>query len=468
MTYHDFKYPVFLITLLFFVPLGIVACRIHKFFIYLTFACVILSTTFYASTEMTFFHKEWYKTVTWGFNVTLADLGLFVIFISMLLRRNEYPIRWFVPLTIPYTIYFIVAVISWTMTIGIELPNPLSKSNEDQIFQLWLYPLFEIWKIVRFYFATFVLINFVIDKNSIKVVISCFCLILIYLISLALSDRYVFKINSASAGMELHLFDVYVGVMGVFLFPFIFYTKSTFKKIVLSLFTISSLVGIVLSISRSGALAFFSAIIACLCFVIPRFISFKNLIVILFFALCALGIIIKASDTLYTRFNAEDVESSLEGRISLNDKAKEMALKYPFGVGPGNFAARYVIEYKKPGDEDINLAHNIFFNLGELGFPGLIAFLIIYIRIYQMTIMDLIRLRKHEFLYTIIIGCMGGLIMLLGQDLFHFISRHNSIALLMQIMTAYIARAYCDRERMIESYATFDSKISNKMQFDVY
>lgn len=448
------KYFIFFSALFFGVPVGILACRAYKSFMYVIFAIALFSTMFYYRTEITFFHQEWYKTATWGFNITLSDLCLLILFVTMLMRPAEYPIRWIVPLTGPFALYLIIGIMSWLFTIGQELPNPYHQEPGEETFQIGMYPLFEIWKIIRFFFAIFVLTNFVNDRKSLTVVLFCFSTMILILIFRALIERYLYKFHVVSGGMiQHHLFNVFIGMLGAFLFPFIFYYQSMLKKLFFSFLCLCALVGIILTISRAATLAFLASLVIASVVIIFRFYTARNLLIFAVIFLASLALFTKSADTLYSRFNVEEIESSISGRESLNDKAIQMALDHPFGVGLGNYSAFYVNHYFNEGDEPVSIAHNIFFlNLGEVGFAGLIAFCLIYLRLYQMLIFDFIRLWKTKLLMTVLIAALASLCVLQIQDLFHFSSRHNSLALIMQVMIAYISRIYYDKERMLASY----------------
>jgi O-antigen ligase len=130
---------------------------------------------------------------------------------------------------------------------------------------------------------------------------------------------------------------------------------------------------------------------------LPRYVTVKNMLLPVLGAVAAAAVLATAMDTLMSRFDA-DTEADLEYRGLYNAQARLMVGDKPFGVGMGNFSAYSWTRYAERVDPDLHPGtppHNIvYLTLGELGYPGLLAFALIWIRFYWLGIPLLIRMRR--------------------------------------------------------------------------
>ncbi len=399
-------------------------------------------------------HQEWYKTATYGFDITIPDLCTLVLFIIMIMRSREYRIRWYIPLTIPTAIFLLLAIISWLAIPQDRLSNPIQEGTADRYFLLSLFPLFGIFKVIKFFWIYWVLTNFLVLKDSLKTVIYSFALVVIYLTLISFFERYVqheFQINGY--GMGPNVVSVYIGAIGAFLFPFIFICKSNKKAFFYIFLVFCSFVVVILSVGRSALLGFVLASLVSWVMMITRNLNMRNIVFSIIMAVAAMGLTLKAIQTLRERWNEESIEFSIHDRLSLNLRAVEMANDYFWGVGLGNYPAWFAVKYSGVDQDPINIAHNIYFlTLGELGYLGLITLLCKHIRILQMLISDFVYNRRYILVFTVLVAVTGAWIVIFIQDMVHFTSLINQIAFLTHLMTAFIARIYMDKNWMREIY----------------
>ena len=73
------KYFLFVVLSFVILFIGIVGSLLHRSFMYLVFGVMILSTMYPDPTGITFFSREWFKTATWGYEITLIDLGMIIL-----------------------------------------------------------------------------------------------------------------------------------------------------------------------------------------------------------------------------------------------------------------------------------------------------------------------------------------------------------------------------------------------------
>lgn len=447
------------------IPLGVLACRIYKPFMYIFFGCLLLSLS-HPDWSISFISRETYKSATRGFEVHLADLFAIIIAIAMLQRRQEFHLKFFLPLTIPYLLYLLVSIISWFFIPdeNILFFGGLSKEQTSPFFEIKLYPWFEISKILRGMFIIWLSANFFQDVKAIKTWIITVAIFILYLTIRALIDRYVHHINRVAVYLQdPNIFNTLIGILGAFVCPFIFDSKKWYKSLFFAFLALCCFVDILLTISRSSLLGYTVALFLIMILSLYKFPSIRNI------TMCLVGLclgtlfLLKASGTLLERFGTESTLSDLGGRAAVNESGMQMAREHFFGVGLGNFMAydikRYALEVGV-----YNVAHNIWFlTLGEIGYIGLFIFLIIWARFYQMLFQSLflsnyIKEIDGYSTYSILLGILGSSIVMQFQNLYHFAYRTTCVFFTMQILTGLTIRIYLDlRKRRKEK----SSKKSN-------
>lgn len=438
------------------IPIGIVICQFYQRFMYVVFAAMLLSTLFYQKLSITFFSYEWYKTVTWGIEVTAFDIGCVILFVAMFLWPNIYKIRWVIPLTIPVALYLLIQLISWLNVDSWTLNNPLKsvdvgafekQTTRSENFDIGIFPLFEMFKTLRFYFTLWVITNFIINDKALKTVTFMFAVLVLATTAISFFERYIQSIHQVTGGMgQTHLLNVYTGIMGCYLFSLSFAEEKLIKKCLFLCLFLCTVLTIILTIGRTAliGLGISSAILIVLSLI--RFPTKLNLGMVILLCVASLLFLFKAHHSLIERFVLEDVSTTLEGRIDLNEVAMQMANNYPFGVGGGNFAAFYANSYLPSHAEPITLAHNIhYLNLAEYGYLGLFAFLLMQFRAVQILLTNIFHQWSHRKIIPYLIGILAGLMIIVMQDTFHFTSRHNALAALYLTLLAISSNIYLGR-----------------------
>lgn len=436
---------------------GVAACRANKNALYFFFLMMILFTGIEHG-SINFFSREYYRGATRGFEFHGSFLCAVVLAITMLLQTEQYKIRWFVPLTIPTLCFVCVGVISWitiTSIFGYETVNPHQLQSFDAYtptypsLEIGLYPAFEIAKILCGFFVFWVTINIFTHQNMIRIVLVAFCIAILYFTCFALIQRYVFGIYRASAFGDTNVLNSYIGMIGVFLIPFAFQTKKPSTSILLWMFIGLSFICIILTVSRSSLAGFVLAGGLVGLFSLTRFMSLRNVALPSFCAFIGVLLLIRASNTLIERFfYAEPIDVSLEGRELYIKEAISMARDHFFGIGPNNFSAFVSFQYAQEIDPNLSsgaLAHNVWYlTLGEYGWPGLIAFMILWIRFYQILLSSLFnkKLTQNPVIYATLLGILASSIVLQFQDYYHFAYRITPIFFLTQIIMGLTVKIY--------------------------
>jgi hypothetical protein len=405
------KYVIFTLCALLGVPVGILACVIIPALTRWVVILMVWATCVPMMVGINFASREFYRANTRGFEVTLADLCALVLAGTMLIKSRDVPIRWFPPLSVPTLLYLLVGVVSWLLT-GPSLPVP-----EEAIllpytqFEIGLYPLFELSKIVRGYVLFWVIVNYVRNEETAKNLLWGIAVTVVYMGYLTLSSRYLYGVNRVKATLgHPNTLATYMAMMGSFCFAFVLFFKSMLPSLFWGFLTLLSTLGVILTISRGGLAALIVGVWLNTMVLLPRHLNLKNLALILLSMLTAGAILAAALDTLAGRFVGEqNAADDMAYRGKYNDQAKLMARDHLFGVGLGNFSALSWSEYAVRVDPDLppgTPAHNNWFlTLGELGRLGVAALALFWMRFFYLVLPFYVRRNQGLLTALALAGC---------------------------------------------------------------
>lgn len=451
MTDAEIHLALFWIGSLIGIPLAVILGRLYQPFLYVIFGLLVVVTVKW-TWSITFFSHEEYRSATRGLEIQLADLLAIILAISMLLRPKEFRIRWLLPMMIPYFLFLLMGLITWFSVQGTVIPNTEADElmQKLRVFDLGIYPLFELSKVVRTIFLYWVTANFMAADESVNVLCLCIAGLLIYVTLGGLVHRYVFgEYRVSVAYLNVNDFNAYVGLLGAFLFPFAFSTKRWWLSIGVWALVGCGFVTIVLTVSRSSLAGYVFACAVVLFVSLLRYPSKRNFLMCCLAALCALSITVKAYNTLMERFSLASAASDLQFRYALNDIAVNMARDHPLGVGLGNYMAFSATQYATFSTEELRttIAHNMWYlTLGEMGWIGLLLLAVIWLRFFQMVLSGLFRARHSRLpnAFSVLLGALAASIVMQVQNLVHYSFRQTSVLFLMTIIMGAAARAYLD------------------------
>jgi len=407
----EIKYFVFIVAMLLGVPLGIAACSVRPALTKLVLCVLVWATCEPNMVGINFVSREFYRANTRGFEITLADLCALILLGFMLLKRQVYPIRWMPPLTLPTLGYLLVGVISWTLAgPSLAVPPEAVKVPYD-VFEVGLYPLFELLKIVRGYLLYWVIVNFIRDDKAARALLVAVAVTMLYMAYLTLSSRYLYGINRVQATLgHPNSLATYMAMLGSFAFAFVLQSPALWSSLAFGFLTLLCAVSVILTISRGGLGALFVGLWLNTMFLLPRHLSLKNMSLIVLSVLMAGMVLFAAMDTLMNRFAGEqDASADLAYRGLYNEQAKLMVKDRTFGVGLGNFSAWSWSRYAEQVDPDLppgTPAHNNWYlTLGELGIPGVIALAIFWSRYFLLAIPFYFRAQKSTLSTMAMASC---------------------------------------------------------------
>ncbi len=431
---------------------GVLVGRMQRRLLYLMFGLLVFSTVT-QSLSITFFPALAYKVATRGFFIHVSYLFAVILLISMILRPKEYKLKWTYPLLIPYILIILWSFLSWYYVFPDALPRVPGEYEEDTsvFFYIKLYPLFEIHQMLWGVFLILVVSNFVKDARSVYIAVYAVAIALILLMFAALFQRYGRGIYRVAFFDDINNFNSYLGMAGLFILPMAFAIRNTYVALLIWIATAAALISIILTVSRASLLAFMGigALIAIVCTV--RYCSYRNVFMLFLGCLMALGFIAKAANTLAERFTWEQAGADYEDRKKVYAAAVLMADEHFTGVGLGNFSAWNLSGYAdRVGAEEVSIAHNIWFlTLAEIGYIGLLFFILFWLRYLQMLTYVFYKFwgEKESVYFPLMLGVTGGLLFLHFQNLVHFTMRVGSIFILSQILIALTVRMYLDARR---------------------
>lgn len=443
----ELKYIIFFFILLIGVPVGTLACTLFRPVQKLVFIFMVWATSVPDLAGINFFSRELYRMNTRGIEVSIVDICALILFFTMLLNtKREHKFRWFPALTIPYLLYILISLISWSaVTPEFRVPDETHEwfakvgiSDFYQTFETKLYPAFTLSKMLRGGFIYLVVVNYIRTEEAIRTAMLAFLVTTLYVTMGSLVDRYIYGIYRVAFTLgHPNTLATYMAMMFTLMFGVVLQSHQTQAKesprdtvpvdhpatpagniasICRFIFTglstghqsrtwlayafATACAGgtVLLTLSRGGLAGMVWGSFMVICCLLYRFLTYKNLIVLTLGALLAALAILTAADSLTERFFREqDATADLEYRELYNKEARLMAKEHPFGVGMGNFSAwswrRYgdLVGIDTPGTP----AHNIWYlTLAEVGIPGLAAFAIYWLCYYAHTIKFLFQNRK--------------------------------------------------------------------------
>ena len=447
------KYLIFFVVLLVFVPIGIALSAQSRLTRDGVLVLMILCTCMPDLVGINFVSREFYRASTRGFEVSLSDLCALILFFTMLARKEYRPFHWLPPLTWPIFFYILVIFISWVQVSPHLLPVPLTGGGERlpfDWFEIKLYPLFELSKVVRGFFIYLVMVNYVRDERALRAFLAGLALTILYMTYVAVTDRYLYGINRVRASLgHPNSLATYMAMLGTVAFAACLQRESLVTGVTLAFLEVCCGVVVILTISRGGLAAMGLGICMLLLVLFHRHMTLKNFIIVLAGMVVAAGALGYAANTLVQRFfQSQDVGADLEYRSFYNNEARLMAHDFPLGVGMGNFSAYSWDRYATMVDTDKppgTPAHNVWYlNLGELGWPGVLAFGFFWLRFYMLSARFFVAKAKDEA-HAIAVGAVVATLVCHLQSMLQLGYRQSPMFfLLMMLMGVAMAVRYMD------------------------
>jgi hypothetical protein len=440
------------------IPLLIFAGLVVRPFKKILMAIMCFSLCYPEALSINLMSREGYRMATRGFELGLFDMCTIALFFIMVLQPREHRFRWFPPLTIAYGIYITFIIISWLQAPGsIPVPADVYDANTTDAYKFYnyfetgLYPLFELSKILRGGLTYLVVVNFLRDEERLRSLIGALLIVTFVITIEALIGRYIRGYHRISATLgHPNSLGTFMGMMGTFMFGVAIFRSTFLSSGTFAIATAGALVSVLLTISRGALSAMILGLWMDVSALFHRYLNFKNFTILFVGSLAVLGLFFMAADTLTSRFLVQqDAVSDIEYRGLYNKEAKMMARDHVFGVGLGNFSTYSWLKYGRAVglNEYGTPAHNLWYlTLGELGFPGLIAFIFFWLRFYSIGMPFLFR-RRTALIYAVAASSVAASMIGHIQNMLQLSYRQTSIYMLNQILIGVVVAAwYIDRD----------------------
>lgn len=404
--------------------------------------------------DINFISREWYRGTTRGFEVSFLDILAVVLLLGSVLVRLRGRTRWF-----------------WPPSLGAMLLYLLYCGFSVVVSDPALFGMFELLKVVRGIVVFLAVALYVREQRHVHVLLLALGLAVGYETFLALRDRYVFGVHRVR-GTLVHpnTFSLYSCIAAPLFAAAAMSGLPWIYRCACGLCVACAGVNVILSISRAGFATLCLSLLGVYAVCASFRLTSKRLAVAALVAIVAAACIYRSWDTLQSRY----AESSLreeyagdvtEGRGVYLRLAKLIVRDRFLGVGLNNWSYFVTNEYapqigmfynpyhgtdRAPdptvprGVEAAQAApaHNIAaLTIGELGWPGLVVFALVWARWLQMAA-TFVRKRPQ-----LLISCFGtGVFFAIGATGLHCLTewayRQTPVYFLVHILAGALAAVY--------------------------
>lgn len=405
--------------------------------------------------DINFLSREWYRGTTRGIEISLVDIMALSVLISSLIAPRFRP-RIYWPASLGFMgLVFVCALVSVL-------------SCMPQIFGV-----FELSKMVRaiiFFVATAL---FVRSERELRILVLALCCTVSLEGVLALKHRLHLGLDRATGTLDhANSLSMYLCMTA----PVLVAAFNTNWPKALRYFALAALgaagIGIVLTLSRAGMPIFGFVVAGAMVLtmswrITPRKIALAST------GLLVIGIgVLMAWDKIVQRYSEDSIQEEMQGRGFESrgqyvDIAKEIVKDHQFGVGLNNWSywvsktygkrvgiktyqsyesiPKAILEAPEVYDLAPNHAppaHNLgVLTLGEMGWPGLIVFVLLWLRWLQMGCRFL-WIRSAEAIERMGAGFLFAVMGVFLQSLTEWVFRHTTILLTLHIILGALASLY--------------------------
>ena len=435
------KYVIFLIGIIFLVPLGSIAAvysrRIREF----VFGCLVFATAFSNWYDINFVDRWWYAGSTRGIEISIVDLLTLILLLSSLATMRREGGRPFWPAGLgPMLAYFAVGCLSVL------------------IFEPRLFGLFELTKLIRGVIVFLTVAWYVrTDRDAYALVIA---------LGGALLCNGAYAVWQRYSGTMYRVQGTFpheniLGDYCVLAGPIVLAVGLSALHPVIRAYciaaSVSAAVATVLTISRMPSALFLASSV----FVLGTAYGFRpnvrKVAMVLVLAILLLGIFYRGFDGLSERqqASAEAADSGGEGRSGHYRVGWKMALDHPFGVGLNNWGW-YFHEYSRwagadnarryestsaPGDGQATQGHTLYgLTLGELGWLGLFVLLLYFARCLHIS-GRFFFMRNRDIWSRIGVGCFVGFLAEFIANGTEITFRNQQIFIIFNILLGFLVAA---------------------------
>ena len=437
------------------VPLGVVAGSMSRLVRTALFFGVILGTTVTERLDINLISREWYRGTTRGFEVSFVDLLVWMLLGSALVSRlsRRRAIRWPAAL-MPLLAYFGYCL----MSLGYCEPK--------------LFGAFEVMKIGRSILVFLAVFLFVESRRELRLLlIALACTMGIEGFS-ALKERYMLGVHRVRGTLaHPNSLSMFCCMVAPILTAALMSTERVRVRILLTGGLLLAVGCVVLTISRTGfvtlGLVLFGTVAACT----AGRLSLRHVAIGVVVLVASAGVAWKSWDTLKERFGESSLADEYfgevtEGRGVYLRLAKNIVADHPLGIGLNNWSyavsntygpaiGMHYVPYsgtEDSPDQEIPYAsgldaaqaapaHNLMaLTVGELGWPGAMLLMLIWIRSLMVGAAFLLR-RSPDIVSRFGLGAFFGILAAILQSVTEWELRQTQILFLYNVVLGGLVAA---------------------------
>jgi len=414
------KYLIFFAFVLTAVPIGIKMAKKNIFVEKAVFFLLLFFTT--KEITINFVSRETFRITTRGFEISLVDCLLMILFALVMERRSSFKIHkpkgW-----VLFSLYFLFSL--------------MSVVNSES----YLFSAFELSKMIRMYFFLWVVYNYVNSQDQFADLMNYIAIIIIFIFLTVIKQKYIDGVFQTPGPFpHQNSLVMYMIIFNSLVLSYLLNNPKVNFAFWGVVFAMGGVV-IISTLSRAGMALFgLSAVFIFFASIVSKF-SFKKIIILFFAVIAAAGILYKAMDTIIERFQTAPEEST-EVRVLLAEAAVKMANDKTLGIGLNNFGIKINPPYKygdhiehKEGEEDVKngLVETIYLMIAaETGWHNLLVFILWLLSMFYLNIKNLFRFKKSTLLFFPI-GVAGGLMAIYIESTLEWVLKqtHNFYQLML-------------------------------------
>lgn len=433
---------------------GVVTACLSRHARDLFFALMVMLAPMTELYDVNFVSRDFYRGTVRGFEVSVVDILSASVLLSLLLvpRPGQRRLYW------PASLGFMIVYAGYcALNVAISEPR--------------LFGLFELSKIARGLMIFFAVAMYVRDERDLRVLLIALALVIGYEGFLALKQRYLWGIHRVFGTLDHSnsLSALVCLVAPVFVAAFNS-RLPVWLKLLCAAALASSAVTVILAISRAGVVTLALVLTGCALVTMSYRLSARKLATLLLVAVAVSALAAKSWATLRERFaestlTEEYSQKRNQGRGYYLRVAHAIAEERPFGVGLNNWSYWVSNHYGprlgykftpyrgtdrepsyhiRPGATNIDNpqaapAHNLgALTLGELGYPGLLLFALLWTRWLTLGLRFFWR-RSQDPMRRVAIGIFFGMLGLWLQSLTEWVFRHSPVFYMFHILLGALA-----------------------------
>jgi len=435
------KYTVFIIGIIFLVPLGSLAATYSRRVREIAFGCLVFATVLSDWYDINFVDRWWYAGSTRGFEVSIVDLLTITLLLSTIatLRREGGRLFW------PAGLGPMIAFLAFgCFSVAISDPK--------------LFGLFELTKLVRGIVVFLTVAWYVRTERDAYVLVVGLGGALLCNGAFAVWQRY------SGAMYRVHGTFPHENILGdycVLAGPIVLAVGLSALPPMVRAYcvaaSVSAAVATVLTISRMPSALFLGTSMAVLVTAFGFRFTPRKVALVLLVGVLLIGIFYRGLDGLSDRQRATTMadDSQGDGRTGHYRMGWKMALDHPVGVGLNNWGWYYheyaswagvdnSIAYEStsaPGEGRATQGHTLYgLTLGELGWPGVILFMILVARCLHIGVSFLL-VSESNIWSRIGVGCFFGFLAEFVANSTEITFRNQQIFIIFNILLGFLAVA---------------------------